>query len=80
MERVLEFKELALANGVSEVDILSGVAGKDVGNIVVIQAFKGLAGNGAVNESWENNESVKAFNKKHSKNPVADLVSHDLYA
>ena len=80
MDRINEFKELALANGVSEVEILSGVAGKDTGNIIVIQTFKGLADNGAVNEAWGSNEAVAAFNKKHSKNPVADLVSHDLYA
>lgn len=80
MERMNEFKELALGNGVSGFEIVTGIAGKDVGHIMVIQTFKGLADNGAVNESWETNEAVKAFNKKHAQNVIADLVSHDLYA
>jgi hypothetical protein len=59
-----EWKEVSLKAGVSTYQILSGSAGKDVGNIVVIQGFKGLADNGAINESFFSNPGVVELWKK----------------
>ena len=66
--------------GVSEVQVLSGVAGKDVGNVVVIQTFKNLADNGAINDTFSQNPDIKAWMEKHKDDDLATLVSHDLYA
>ena len=66
--------------GVGEIQMLEGVAGKDVGNIVIIQTFKSLTDNGAVNDAIGNNAAMKAWMKKHAKDDVATLVSHDLYS
>ena len=41
------FKE----NGVSDITVLNGHAGKDVGHIVIIQTFKSLTDNGIVNDA-----------------------------
>ena len=65
--------------GVSDVQILSGVAGKDVGNLVVIQTFKGLADNGAINEKLGEFPKMQEWMKVHSKDNYAELISHDLY-
>ena len=70
------FKEV----GVSDIKIIEGVAGKDVGNVVVIQTFKNLTDNGKVNDAIGDNAKMKAWMKKHGKDDVATLVSHDLYA
>ena len=74
-----EWKEVSLKAGVSSYQILSGSAGKDVGNIVVIQGFKGLADNGAINESFFSNPGVVELWKKWEHDVIADIVSHDLY-
>ena len=65
--------------GVSDIKILEGVAGKDVGNVVIIQTFKGLADNGAVNEKIGNSAKMSEWMKAHGKDDYAKLVSHDLY-
>jgi len=70
------FKEV----GVSDIKILEGVAGKDVGHIVIIQTFKNLADNGKVNDAIGDNAKVKAWMKKHAKDDIATLISHDLYS
>jgi hypothetical protein len=70
------FKEV----GVSDIKILEGVAGKDVGHIVIIQTFKNLTDNGKVNDAIGDNAKVKAWMKKHAKDDIATLISHDLYS
>ncbi len=70
------FKEV----GVSDIKIIEGAAGKDVGNIVVIQTFKSLTDNGKVNDAIGDNAKMKAWMKKHAKDDVATLISHDLYS
>ncbi|CAN2188289.1 hypothetical protein MCEMZLE2_00454 [Candidatus Nanopelagicaceae bacterium] len=70
------FKEI----GVSDIKILEGVAGKDVGHIVIIQTFKNLTDNGKVNDAIGENAKVKAWMKKHAKDDFATMISHDLYA
>lgn len=65
--------------GVSDVQILSGAAGKDVGNIVILQTFKGLADNGAINEKLGDFGPMKEWMKIHSKDNFVEIVSHDLY-
>jgi hypothetical protein len=66
-------------SGVSQVDLLTGVAGKDVFRVVVIQHFKGLADNGAVNESIGDSAPMKAWREAHPGDFPATLISHDLY-
>lgn len=66
--------------GVSEIQLLDGVAGKDVGNIVIIQTFKSLTDNGAVNDKIGTLDSMKAWNEKHKNDDTAKLISHDLYS
>jgi hypothetical protein len=70
------FKE----NGVSEIVMMSGHAGKDVGNIVVLQTFKSLTDNGIVNDAIGDSAAMKAWIEKNKDNDFADMVSHDLYA
>jgi len=79
IKRMNEWKEVSLNAGVSTYQILNGTAGKAVGNIVVIQGFKGLADNGAVNESFFSKPGVAELWKKWEHDVIADLVSHDLY-
>jgi hypothetical protein len=68
-----------LEAGVSQVDLLSGAAGKDVGKVVVIQTFKGLADNGALNESIGKSDSMVKWREAHPGDFPATLISHDLY-
>jgi hypothetical protein len=65
--------------GVSQVELLTGVAGKDVFRVVVIQHFKGLADNGSVNETIGNSPVMKAWRDAHPGDFPAKLISHDLY-
>jgi hypothetical protein len=65
--------------GVSQVDLLTGVAGKDIFRVVVIQHFKGLADNGAINESIGDSAPMKAWREAHPGDFPANLISHDLY-
>lgn len=65
--------------GVSHVDLLTGVTGKDIFRIVVIQHFKGLADNGALNESIGESAPMKAWREAHPGDFPAKLISHDLY-
>jgi hypothetical protein len=74
-----EWKEVSLKAGVSSYEILNGAAGKDVNHIVIIQGFKGLADNGAVNEAFFGHAEVAELWKKWQHEVIADLVSHDLY-
>jgi hypothetical protein len=70
------FKEI----GVSDIKIIEGVAGKDVGHIVFIQTFKSLTDNGKINDAIGENAKMKAWMKKHAKDDIATLISHDLYS
>jgi hypothetical protein len=79
LKRMKEWKEVSLRAGVSSYEILNGTAGKDVNHIVIIQGFKGLADNGAVNETFFGNAEVAELWKKWQHDLIADLVSHDLY-
>jgi len=79
LKRMKEWKEVSLRAGVSSYEILNGTAGKDVNHIVIIQGFKGLADNGAVNETFFGNAEVAELWKKWQHDVIADLVSHDLY-
>ena len=65
--------------GVSHVDLLTGVAGKDMFRVVVIQHFKGLADNGAINESIGDSPAMKAFRDANPGDFPGKLISHDLY-
>lgn len=81
-EFVQVYKKLRVAFlelGVSDVEIITGAAGKDVGNVVVIQHWKGLAENGALNEAANNHPAMAKFREENPGNFPADLISHDLY-
>ena len=66
-------------SGVSEIVMMSGHAGKDVGNIVMIQTYKGLADNGIVNEAINESPTMASWMEQNKNNDTAALVSHDLY-
>ena len=70
------FKE----NGVSEITVLNGHAGKDVGHIVIIQTFKSLTDNGAVNDAIGESAAMKAWMEKNKDMDSATMISHDLYS
>jgi len=65
--------------GVSEIIMMSGHAGKDVGNIVMIQTYKSLSDNGIVNEAINESPVMSAWMEQNKDNDTAALVSHDLY-
>ena len=75
-----EISKIFKDNGVSDIVIMHGHAGKDVGNIVIVQTFKSLTDNGKVNDAIGENAKMKAWMKKHAKDDFAALVSHDLYS
>ena len=75
-----EISEIFKEIGVSDIKVIEGVAGKDVGNIVIIQTFKNLADNGKINDAIGDNAKMKAWMKKHAKDDTGVIVSHDLYA
>lgn len=79
LEMFAEVRKIFLDEGVSQVDVIAGVAGKDVGNVIVIQQFKSLADNGAINDAIGESEAMKAWGEKNRDVNIADLVSHDLY-
>jgi hypothetical protein len=79
-ETIKSLAKAFVESGVSKVDLLGGVVGKDVGRVVVIQQFKGLADNGALNENIMNSEAMKAWREAHSRDFPAKLISHDLYS
>jgi hypothetical protein len=79
MEVIKSLKVAFMASGVSQVELLTGAAGKDVGHVVVIQHFKGLADNGALNETIMDKEPMKKWREEHPGEFPADLLSHDLY-
>jgi predicted acetyltransferase len=66
--------------GVSEIVVMDGHAGKDVGNIVIIQTFKSLTDNGAVNDAIGESAAMKAWREKYKDIDSAAMVSHDLYS
>ena len=74
-EVIAIFKE----TGVSEIIMMSGHAGKDVGNDVIIQTYKSLSDNGIVNEAINESPVMSAWMEKNKDNDTAALVSHDLY-
>jgi hypothetical protein len=65
--------------GVTKVDLLTGVVGKDMFRVVVIQEFKGLADNGAVNEAIGDHPAMKVWRDAHPGAFPAKLISHDMY-
>lgn len=79
MKNLKEVAAIFKDAGVSDIQIMMGHAGKDVGNIVVLQTFKGLADNGAVNEKLGDFAPMNDWMKAHGKDDFAVLVSHDLY-
>jgi hypothetical protein len=79
MELIKSLTKAFVESGVSKVELLTGVAGKDMFRIVVIQHFKGLADNGAVNESIGDSPAMKAWREAHPGSFPANLISHDLY-
>jgi hypothetical protein len=79
MKNFHEVAEIFESEGVSKIKFLEGHAGKDVGHVVMIQTFKGLADNGAVNEKITTSKKMGDWMKKHSDDNFATLVSHDLY-
>lgn len=66
--------------GVSDIVVMDGHAGKDVGNIVIIQTFKSLTDNGVVNDAIGDSSAMKAWREKYKDLSSAAMVSHDLYA
>ena len=74
-----EIAEIFKANGVNDITVLSGHAGKDVGNIVIIQTFKSLTDNGIVNDAISESPAMKAWMEKNKDVDSAAMVSHDLY-
>jgi hypothetical protein len=74
-----QLKELFLYEGVSNVEILTGHVGKDVGNLIMIQTFKSLTDNGSVNDAIDESERFKTLRESNGFDLPADLVSHDLY-
>ena len=79
MKNLREVVEIFKSEGVSEILVLDGHAGKDVGNVVMIQTYKGLADNGIVNEKITQSAKMAEWMKAHGKDDFAALVSHDLY-
>jgi hypothetical protein len=79
VETIKSLTKAFVESGVSQVELLTGVAGKDMFRVVVIQHFKGLADNGAVNESIGDSPAMKAWREAHPGNFPGDLISHDLY-
>jgi hypothetical protein len=79
MKNLREVVEIFKSEGVGEILVLDGHAGKDVGNVVMIQIFKGLADNGVVNEKITQSAKMAEWMKAHGKDDFAALVSHDLY-
>jgi len=79
LELIQSLRLAFLESGVTQVDVLSGAAGKDVGKIVVIQTFKGLADNGALNESIGKSSVMVKWREAHPGDFPATLISHDLY-
>jgi hypothetical protein len=78
-ETIKSLTKAFVESGVSKVELLTGVAGKDVFRVVVIQHFKGLADNGAVNESIGESPAMKAWREAHPGDFPGKLISHDLY-
>ena len=74
-----EIADIFKASGVSEILILSGHAGKDVGNIVVIQTYKSLTDNGIVNDAIIESPAMKAWMEKNKDMDSAAMITHDLY-
>jgi hypothetical protein len=79
LERIKAMTKAFVESGVSKIDLLTGVAGKDMFRVVVIQQFKGLADNGAINESIGDSAAMKAFRESYPGPFPAKLISHDLY-
>lgn len=79
LETYKGLKRVFLEVGVSQVQIITGVAGKDMGHVMVIQTFKGLGDNGAINESIGESEAMKAYRAEDRGMFPAKLISHDLY-
>ena len=79
LETIKSLTKAFVEAGVSKVELMTGVVGKDMFRVVVIQHFKGLADNGAVNESIGDSAAVKAWRESHPGDFPATLISHDLY-
>lgn len=68
MEMIKALTKAFVESGVSKVELLTGVAGKDMFRVVVIQHFKGLADNGAVNESIGDSPAMKVYRENFPQN------------
>ena len=81
-EFIKSMKEVAAIfkeNGVSEIVMMGGHAGKDVGHVVVLQTFKNLTDNGIVNDAIADSPAMKAWFEKNKDMDSAVMISHDLY-
>ena len=56
-----------------------GVAGKDIGHVVVIQTFAGLADDGAINQSIVEGDAMTALRTQERGPLPAYLFPHDFY-
>src|ERR1039457_5974854 len=79
METIKSLKKAFVESGVSKVKLIPGVAGTYFFAVVVIQHFKGLADNGAVNESIGDSSAMKAWREAHPDDFPGKIISHDLY-
>lgn len=79
MKSWAEVAAIFKAEGVSEITVMNGHAGKDVGNVVIIQTFKSLTDNGIVNDAIGESAAMKAWVEKNKDINSADMISHDLY-
>ncbi len=75
---IAEFKKISLAGGTSEFLVLEGSIGA-LREIMVIQTFKNLADNGAVNENFADTPGFKDWVKKMMEEEIVKVHSHDLY-
>lgn len=62
-----EVAEIFKGCGVSEIQIIEGGAGKDMGNIVIIQTCKILKDNGTVNDTVDNFKDMADWMSKKCK-------------
>lgn len=74
-----EIAEIFKAEGVSEIVVMEGHAGKDVGHVLIIQTFKSLTDNGIVNDAISQSAAMKAWREKYKDADTAAMISHDLY-
>ncbi len=79
MEVIESLKVAFMESDVTQAELLTGAAGIDVGQVVVIQPFEGVADIGALNETILDNEPMKKWRDEFPGVFFADLLSHDHY-